>query len=172
MSVELRAECTDEKGEMSLLSSIGQACKELGKYDEAEQMYREALGLYEKVLGREHPDTLTSMNNLALVLDSQGKYEEAEQMHRETLGLCEKVLGREHPSTLSSMNNLANVLDRQGKYEEAEQMRPVRLGGSAPTEIASATALSSPHSKGKRKSEEDSSPRVRRSQVWRNLRCW
>jgi hypothetical protein len=41
-------------------------------------MHREALMLCEKVLGRDHPDTLTSMNNLVLVLDSQGKYEEAE----------------------------------------------------------------------------------------------
>lgn len=77
-SVELRAECTDEKGEMSLLSSIGQACKELGKYDEAEQMHREALELRKKVLGREHPSILTSINNLAGIFGSQGKYKKAE----------------------------------------------------------------------------------------------
>jgi len=29
-------------------------------------------------LGGEHPDTLTSMNNLAAVLSDQGKYEQAE----------------------------------------------------------------------------------------------
>jgi len=74
------------------------------------------------VLGREHPDTLTSMNNLALVLDSQGKYKEAEAMNRQTLALSEMVLGREHPYTLTSMSNLALVLDSQGKYEEAEAM--------------------------------------------------
>ena len=34
------------------------------------------------VLGKEHPDTLTSMNNLALVLSQQGKYEQAEEMQR------------------------------------------------------------------------------------------
>ena len=33
----------------------------------------------------EHPDTLTSKNNLALTLGSQGKYAEAEKMYRETL---------------------------------------------------------------------------------------
>ena len=76
----------------------------------------------EKVLGREHLDTLTSMNNLALVLNSQGKYEEAEAMHRETVATREKVLGREHPDTLTSMSNLALVLNSQGKYEEAEAM--------------------------------------------------
>jgi hypothetical protein len=32
------------------------------------------------VLGKEHPSTLASMNNLAAVLWSQGKYEQAEEM--------------------------------------------------------------------------------------------
>jgi hypothetical protein len=31
-------------------------------------MHRKAFGLKETVLGKKHPDTLTSMNNLALVL--------------------------------------------------------------------------------------------------------
>jgi tetratricopeptide (TPR) repeat protein len=35
--------------------------------------------------GRDHPSTLTSVNNLAFVLGFQGKYEEAEQMHRRVL---------------------------------------------------------------------------------------
>jgi hypothetical protein len=33
----------------------------------------------EKVLGREHPDTLTSVNNLGDVLSKQGKYEALSQ---------------------------------------------------------------------------------------------
>jgi hypothetical protein len=41
-------------------------------------MHQQALQLMEKVLGQEHPLTLASMNNLALVLRSQGKHEEAE----------------------------------------------------------------------------------------------
>jgi hypothetical protein len=48
------------------------------------------------VLGKEHPRTLTSMNNLALVLGDQGKYEQAEEIHRQVLGLSETVLGKEH----------------------------------------------------------------------------
>jgi hypothetical protein len=34
------------------------------------------------VLGRDHPDTLASMNNLATSLRQQGKYAEAEAMYR------------------------------------------------------------------------------------------
>jgi tetratricopeptide (TPR) repeat protein len=74
------------------------------------------------VLGKEHPDTLASMNNLANVLNSQGKYEEAEEMHRRTLEPREKVLGKEHPDTLAGMNNLAIVFRHRGRYEEAEEM--------------------------------------------------
>ncbi|KAF6806089.1 Kinesin light chain 3 [Colletotrichum musicola] len=69
-------------------------------------MHRQTLELKEKVLGLENPSTLASMNNLALVLDSQGKYEEAEQMHRQTLELKEKLLGPNHPSTIITRRNL------------------------------------------------------------------
>lgn len=76
-------------------------------------MHREALELNEKVLGREHPFTLTHY--------SQGKYEEAEQMHREALELREKVLGREHPDTLISRTNLALVLKAREPVLDSRQ---------------------------------------------------
>ena len=81
----------------------------------------------ERVIGRENPATLDSMNNLALVLDSRGKYEAAEEMHRATLELREMVLGRQHPDTLNSMNNLVKVLREQGKRTEAEHIHQQTL---------------------------------------------
>jgi hypothetical protein len=39
--------------------------RDQGKYEEAEQMNRRALGGREKALGKDHPDTLTSVSNLA-----------------------------------------------------------------------------------------------------------
>ena len=38
------------------------------------------IGTEGTVLGKKHPDTLTSMNNLALVLSQQGKYEQVEEV--------------------------------------------------------------------------------------------
>jgi hypothetical protein len=73
-------------------------------------MLRQALRLQETLLGKEHPDALTSMNNLELVPSDQGKYGQAGEMHQQALGLWEAVLGKEHPSTPTSMNNLAGVL--------------------------------------------------------------
>jgi hypothetical protein len=57
----------------------------------AEPTLQEAIEVREKELGANHPDTLTSVSNLALVLRSQGRYEEAESIslstRRESMGL-------------------------------------------------------------------------------------
>jgi Tfp pilus assembly protein PilF len=63
-----------------------------GKYEQAGEMHRQALGLSETVLGKERPSTLMSMSNLANVLSNQGKRKEAEEMHRQALRLRETVL--------------------------------------------------------------------------------
>jgi tetratricopeptide (TPR) repeat protein len=106
----------------SLLDRVGKCQTSLGQYTAAEVSHRQASRLTNELLGPEHPDTLTSMSNLALVLDNQSKFGEAEVINRQTLTRSEKVLGSEHPDTLISMSNLAQVLDSQGRYEEAEDM--------------------------------------------------
>jgi uncharacterized protein HemY len=85
-----------------------------GEYGKAEQMRRSAAVGREEVLGREKPDTLITVNNLGMVLESQGKYEEAEAMHRRALEGRKKMLGREHHDTLTSVRNLGSVLWSQG----------------------------------------------------------
>ena len=40
-----------------------------GRYGEAQRLYERALAVREAVLGAEHPDTATSVNNLAVVLE-------------------------------------------------------------------------------------------------------
>jgi hypothetical protein len=74
---------------------------------------------FKKVLGLEHPFMLTTMNNLALVLDSQGKYEKAKSIHRQTLATREKVLGLEHPDTLTSVYYLVHLLASRHRYDES-----------------------------------------------------
>jgi hypothetical protein len=79
-------------------------------------MNRQALGGRGKMLGKEHPDTLTSMHDLAEVLQSQGRYMAAEEMYRQALNEREKMLGKEHPDTLKSVGKLAGVIKSQGRY--------------------------------------------------------
>ena len=46
-----------------------------------------------------HPDTATSLNNLALLYDNQGKYDDAEPLYKRALAVREDVLGPMHPYT-------------------------------------------------------------------------
>ncbi len=63
-----------------------------------------------RLLGAEHPDTLTSRNNLATTLRALGRLKQAEAEHRFVLETNTRLLGAEHPATLTSRNNLAAVL--------------------------------------------------------------
>ena len=80
-------------------------------------------------MGDSHPDTLTSINNLALLLKTQGKLGEAEPLYREALDGRRRTLGDSHPSTLTSINNLAGLLQAQGKLGEAEPLYRESLDG-------------------------------------------
>ena len=95
---------------------------------------KRALEACERVLGKEHPDTLTSVNNLADLYQAQGRYGEAEPLYKRALEARERVLGKEHPDTLASVNNLAALYQAQGRYAEAEplyQARARRPGAGA-----------------------------------------
>jgi hypothetical protein len=66
-----------------------------------------------KVLGDEHPNTLTSMANLASTYWNQGRWKEAEELQVLVTEARKSVLGEGHPDTLTSMVNLAYTLRSQ-----------------------------------------------------------
>ena len=77
--------------------------------DEAEQLFREGLEQCQAKMGPEHPQSLSSMGNLAGLLKEKGDLEEAETLFRQSLEHRRKQLGETHPDTLASMHNLAGV---------------------------------------------------------------
>lgn len=117
----------DEIAGARLLDRVGRCQRDLGRYSTAEITHRQALSIRARTLGLEHPDTLMSMESLAVTLSDQGKYAEAEKTHRETLRLHREVLGETHPVTLGSMNNLALTLAYQGEYAEAKKIHQKTL---------------------------------------------
>ncbi|KAI4125120.1 MAG: hypothetical protein LQ338_004448, partial [Usnochroma carphineum] len=113
----------------AVLNRAGWYAAATGNYSTAEAMHREALEGSEKAFGKGHPDTLTSVSNLALGLHYQGKYAAAEELNRRALEGREEALGKEHPDTLISVSNLAGVFDYQGKHEAAEELNRRALEG-------------------------------------------
>jgi hypothetical protein len=64
-----------------------------------------------RVLGDEHPDTLTSMNNLAFTMIGQGRKGDAIKLMTKCVRLRQKILGPEHPHARSSAAALAGWCD-------------------------------------------------------------
>ena len=62
-------------------------------------------------MGQNHPNTLSSMNNLANLYRNQGKYAEAEPLYVDCLRLFRQLLGENHPNTLAVKTNLAILLE-------------------------------------------------------------
>lgn len=103
-------------------NTIGATYTALGLYDAAEQHLREALATRQRVLGDEHPDVATGMNNLATLLRLRGNHTEAEPLLRQTIAMRRRLFGEEHPEIASALNDFATLLQRQGKYDEAESV--------------------------------------------------
>ena len=74
----------------------------------------------EKILNKKHSNTLTSMNNLTLMLKSQSNYDEIEQIHRQTLTLRKTMLRKNHFSTLTSVYCLVYLLHQRNHYKNAK----------------------------------------------------
>ena len=70
----------------------------------------------------EHPNTATSLNNLAGLLESEGDYAAAKPLYERALAIIEKALGADHPNTSTNLNNLAYLLAAQGDYAAAEPL--------------------------------------------------
>ncbi|MDB9426523.1 tetratricopeptide repeat protein, partial [Microcystis aeruginosa CS-564/01] len=83
------------------------------RYKEAEPLYLEALELFKRLLGDNHPSVARSLNNLARLYNSQGRYTEAEPLYLEALAIAEQALGENHPNTVKIRENLQRLRQQQ-----------------------------------------------------------
>lgn len=104
----------------NLASWVGHYYRSAGLYEFAYRYFRFALDAVGRLLGPNHPSTLTSMSNLADILLAQGEWAGAKDLHEQCLIVRGRLLGADHPDTLASINNLALVLQAQGDLVEAK----------------------------------------------------
>ncbi|MCL2352212.1 MAG: tetratricopeptide repeat protein [Firmicutes bacterium] len=102
-----------------LFFNLAYGFNETAKYPDAVFFYNIALEIREKVLGKDHPDTATTYNNMAMVYKVQGDYGRALEFYGKALTISEKVLGKDHPDTATTYNNMAVVYEAQGYYDKA-----------------------------------------------------
>jgi hypothetical protein len=96
----------------------------------------------------DHPDTLSSMNNLASAYQADGQLKKALPLFEETLAKSKLVRGADHPDTLTSMNNLALAYRADGQlkkalplFEDTLARRTLVLGADHPDTLQSMNNL-------------------------------
>jgi hypothetical protein len=112
----------DNKERLNLAWKCAMALYSDGRYNAAGQLFVGVIETRKRVLGDKHPDTLSSMANLASTYWNQGRWREAEDLEVKVVEKTKRVLGDEHPFTLSSMGNLASTYSNQGRWREAKEL--------------------------------------------------
>jgi tetratricopeptide (TPR) repeat protein len=90
-----------------------------GNHREAEKWHRQALAIFQKVLGDDKLETAISYDHLADCLKSKGKPGQALPLNRKALAIYTQVLGEEHPRTAGGYNSIADCLLSLGRPAEA-----------------------------------------------------
>ena len=113
----------------ALQESLALVYAKIGLYDTALELRRASLATCREALGEDHPDTLSAIGGIGLLLHEMDRYREAEPYYREALAARRRVLGDLHPDTLVSIVNLGSLLYSTGRYEQAEPYYVEALGG-------------------------------------------
>lgn len=82
-----------------------------------------ALETRKRVLEDEHPDTLSSISDLAATYWKQGRSVDAADLQEQVLATRKTVLDDEHPDTLRSMSDLAATYWKQGRLVDAAKLQ-------------------------------------------------
>jgi len=87
--------------------------------EEAISFLRPSLDGFHRALGKDHPESLQTMGDLAHSYQELGHFAEALNLHEERLEISKDKLGPEHPDTLGSMIDLAGCYLVLGRYADA-----------------------------------------------------
>jgi len=101
------------------LNDMGLLLDERGDLDESEKFYREALAMYQRLLGDKHPYVATALENVALILQDKGDLAGAETLYSQSLHMRAELVGENHPDYAVTLCNVAMLQYDRGKTQEA-----------------------------------------------------
>jgi tetratricopeptide (TPR) repeat protein len=119
-SLEVRMR--DQPGEPILantLLEIANPLVSLGRYDEADEVLRQALAIAIETDGPDHPIVSAIENTMGVRAHFAGDAQTAEVHWRRAYAIMEAALGPDHPELFYSLGNLSEAMREQGKFDEA-----------------------------------------------------
>jgi tetratricopeptide (TPR) repeat protein/transcriptional regulator with XRE-family HTH domain len=105
-----------------ILGGLGRLYTRYRKFEQSEQVLRQALEIRRSVFGHDHPRVADSLADLAELAHCQGDLAAAEQFYKQALAIRLEKLGLYHPEVAQTFRALAGLAWHQGKGNEAMQM--------------------------------------------------
>lgn len=102
--------------------TLGLSLLGLGELPQAISLLERVKNTRLETQGTVHPQTLTSMNNLAISYEAVGELDKALPLLEESLRLRKEILEPDHPDVLATINNLAMCYESVGQLDKALPM--------------------------------------------------
>ena len=90
-----------------------------GRHADDLELIEETLATQKRLLPPDHPDTLATMNVLALSYENLGRHADALKLYEELRGVSKRVHTPDNPIALMSMQNLAGAYAKLGRHADA-----------------------------------------------------
>ncbi len=94
----------------------------LGKYADAEPLYKRAMAIREATLEPTHPHLIQSLNDLAALYYAQGRYAATEPLLKRIMKIIQSNRGEGHPLFAQALENYAELLRARGRLQDAGKM--------------------------------------------------
>jgi serine/threonine-protein kinase len=106
----------------TLLDAIGTVYRNLGYYDRAEPLLRQAFKIRREVLGPDDPALAESLTHLGSVLSLKTDFDAARPLLQWAIDLRRSSLGANHPALAESLYEMGRLQSDSGDLEEAERL--------------------------------------------------
>jgi serine/threonine-protein kinase len=104
------------------LTVLANALHRLGRLDDAEPVYRQALALARDEYAPNSPELAGRLSDLGALLGNKAQYAEAESLLTRAIAIEREANGADSPRVATPTNNLATQFLRQRRSAEAEPM--------------------------------------------------
>jgi tetratricopeptide (TPR) repeat protein len=117
----------DDFERAQILALLAENLHDLGRLEEAEALYLEALELHEGLGSAARDLVLMARHNLAVLYQQSGRFQEALGLELAVVAERERVLGLAHPDSRGSLNNLALIYEGLRRPADEEAVRRRKL---------------------------------------------
>ncbi len=124
LPVIARVEGPDSDLLLSAMSVRASVLDFMGRYAEAEPLFKEIVARDTAKYGAEDPKTLDVLNNFAILYLESHRFVDGAAILQKMLPVCEKIYGPDHGFTINIVSNLAGALRQQATPEKIAESGP------------------------------------------------